>query len=521
MTATSIRAPRREHRASVLRDHHLRAPLEGEPVHAAPRIGAGPRPALAEPAFSGRPLVVDLDGTLVRSDLLIEAAFSELGRRPHSALDIILSLSRGKAALKHRLSDGVGFDPARLPYDEAVIARIEQARADHRPVYLASASHERLVSAVADHLGIFDGWFASDAEVNLAGVAKADRLVEAFGEGGFDYIGNDTADLPVWAKAHEAIAIRAPRGVVRKLAQAERAAEHLEHERPTVKTWAKLFRVHQWAKNALLFLPLFAWHSFSAAAFIDAFLGAVAFSLCASAVYILNDLVDLQDDRAHRTKWRRPLACGQIPLIQGVAAVPILLITAFGVAATVSTAFLGVLAGYLAVTTAYSFYLKRMLLIDVMTLASLYTVRVVAGAVAIGVAQSMWLLGFCFSLFLCLALIKRHVELAAKLDANLPAPANRGYRTSDTGLVAALAAAAGFNAVTIFALYVGSDVVRSLYSRPEILWLACPVLLYWVARALMLAQRRQMDDDPVVFALKDRQSLATTAVVALLAFAAI
>jgi 4-hydroxybenzoate polyprenyltransferase len=465
--------------------------------------------------------VVDLDGTLVRSDLLIEAAFSELGRRPHSALDIALSLSRGKAALKHRLSDGVGFDPARLPYDDAVIATIERAREENRPVYLASASHERLVSAVADHLGLFDGWFATNEHTNLAGAAKAERLVEAFGERGFDYIGNDSADLAVWSRAEKAIAIRAPRRVVRKLAEAERAAEHLDHARPTARTWAKLFRVHQWAKNALLFLPLLASHSFTAVAFTQALLGALAFSLCASAVYVLNDLIDLQDDRTHRTKCRRPLACGQIPLIQGVAAVPILLIASFGVAACVSTAFVAVLAGYLALTTAYSFFLKRIMLVDVMTLACLYTVRVVAGAVAIGVAQSMWLLGFCFAIFLCLALIKRYVELAAKLDANLPAPANRGYRTSDVGLVAALAAAAGFNAVTIFALYVGSDVVRELYSRPEILWLACPVILYWVARALMLAQRRQMDDDPVVFALKDRQSHATTAVVALLAVAAI
>ena len=516
----STRAPRREHRASGLRDIHLRTPLDGDASSPSNWATVAARRSQAEAVPSGRPLVVDLDGTLVRSDLLIETAFAELGRRPHSLAEMLHALSRGKAALKHRLCDGIHFDPSRLPYDDAVIARIEEARREHRPVYLASASHERLVSAVAEHLGLFDGWFASDATTNLAGEAKASRLVEAFGERGFDYIGNDAADLPVWSRAKQAIAIRAPASVARRLALVQESAEHLVHERPTLKTWAKLIRVHQWAKNALVFLPLLASHSFESAAFVSALLGALAFSLCASAVYVLNDLVDLQDDRIHRTKCRRPLACGQIPLLHGVIAVPLLLLASFATAAAVSVAFVGVLAAYLAITTAYSFYLKRVLLIDVMTLGSLYTIRVVAGAVAIGVAQSVWLLGFCFSIFLSLALIKRYVELAAKLDANLPAPANRGYRTSDLGLVAVLAAAAGFNAVTVLALYVGSDMVRDLYTRPQLLWLACPILLYWVGRALMLAQRREMDDDPVVFALKDRQSLATTALVALLAFAA-
>src|SRR3712207_3259158 len=195
-----------------------------------------------------RPLVVDLDGPLVRSDLLIETAFSELGRRPQSLLDMGAALLRGKAALKHRLSEPVDFDPATLPYDEEVITRIRQAAADGRPVYLASASHGRLVGAIADHLGLFDGWFASDATTNLAGHAKAQQLVAAFGEKGFDYIGNDAADLPVWEHAATPIAVRAPAGVARRLAAIGPGVEHLTHQRPTWRTWAKLFRVHQYAK---------------------------------------------------------------------------------------------------------------------------------------------------------------------------------------------------------------------------------------------------------------------------------
>jgi len=465
--------------------------------------------------------VVDVDGTLVRSDLLIERAFAELGKRPQSLLDMVSALSQGKAALKHRLADPADFDPALLPYDEEVLACIQQARAAGCPVYLASASNARLVRAVADHLGLFDGWFASDERTNLAGEAKAQRLVEAFGERGFDYIGNDRADLPVWTRAAKAIAIRAPARVARRLAKLNAEVESLPCPRPTWRTWAKLLRVHQYSKNALVFVPLLTAHLFDLIAARQALLAAIAFCLCASSVYVLNDLVDLQDDRRHRSKCRRPLASGAIPVLHGVLAVPLLLAASLSVAAVVSLPFLAVLLGYFALTTAYSFILKRKMLIDVLTLAGLYTVRVIGGAVAIDVAISKWLLAFCMCIFMSLALIKRFVELAARLDANMPAPANRDYKTSDLTVVAALAGSTGFNAVTVFALYISSDAVHQLYSRADILWLVCPVLMYWISRALMLAHRRMMDDDPIVFALSDKGSLLTVATAILLIVAAI
>jgi 4-hydroxybenzoate polyprenyltransferase len=361
---------------------------------------------------------------------------------------------------------------------------------------------------------MFSGWFASDETTNLAGHAKAEQLVEVFGERGFDYIGNDAADLPVWSRAAKAIAIRTPAGTARKLRNACADVEHLRHERPTWRTWAKLIRVHQYAKNALVFLPLLTSHRFEWDAVMQASLAFMAFCLCASSVYILNDLVDLQADRRHRSKCRRPLASGAVSLVHGLMAMPVLFVAATLVASLVSLPFLGVLLGYFALTTAYSFVLKRKMLIDVMTLASLYSVRVLGGAVAIDVVVSKWLLGFCMALFVSLALMKRYVELAARSDANMPDPANRDYRTGDLEVVSALAAAAGFNAVTVFALYISSDAIHQLYSRPEVLWLVCPVLIYWIGRALMLAHRREMDDDPVVFALKDRASLLTMVTVA-------
>ncbi|HEY8580101.1 MAG TPA: UbiA family prenyltransferase, partial [Beijerinckiaceae bacterium] len=276
-----------------------------------------------------------------------------------------------------------------------------------------------------------------------------------------------------------------------------------------------------YAKNALVFAPLLMSHLFTLAAFGQALLAFVAFSLCASSVYIVNDLVDLEDDRGHRSKRNRPLASGAIPLAHGVVAAPLLFAASMLVATTVSLPFAAVLLGYFALTTAYSFALKRMLLIDVIALAGLYATRVLGGAVAIEVVASKWLLGFCMMFFVSLALIKRYVELAARRDARLPDPTSRDYKLSDLELVAALAAAAGFNSVTIFALYISSDSVNQLYTRPEILWFVAPLLVYWIARALVLASRRQMDDDPVVFALKDRASLVTAAVAGLLVIAAI
>lgn len=472
------------------------------------------------PSTQVRPLVVDLDGTLVRTDLLIETAFAGLVCDPLSVFQWCAALRRGKAALKHQVAAQSALDAASLPYDEAVLARIRKAASMGRPVFLASASNQRLVKAVADHLGIFAGWFASDKMNNLAGLTKAQRLVAEFGDGGFDYIGNDDVDLPVWERASQVIAIRASAGVLRQLARSGRQVEQLPSEQPTWRCWARLFRVHQYAKNVLVFVPLILAHQFSAGQIIAAILAAVAFSLCASSVYIINDLTDLQADRNHPTKHLRPLASGEISLLHGIVAVPILFGASALLALLVSIPFLGFIFGYAVLTTVYSFVLKRKMLIDVIALAMLYVARLVAGAVAVEVFLSEWLLAFSMFIFMSLALIKRYVELAVRMDSRLPDPANRNYKLGDLEIVAALAAAAGFNAVTVFALYISSDAVRSLYRHPQLLWLICPILLYWISRALMLAHRRHMDDDPIAFALKDRNSLIAGLITGVLLIAA-
>lgn len=456
------------------------------------------------------PVVVDLDGTLVKSDLLIEAAFAHLGRRPAALPGMAARLSRGKAAFKHWLAELHELEPRTLPYDEGVLGYIAQCKAEGRLVFLASASSARFVAAVADYLGLFDGWFASDRETNLSGHAKAACLLQAFGAQGFDYVGNRERDLEVWRHARTAVTIRASDQVLRRLSASDRPVVRLETPRQDWRAWIELLRVHQYAKNALVLVPLLTAHAFTIPAFVTAALTIVAFSLTASSVYVLNDLVDVAADRGHPSKRTRPLACGAIQPSQAIAVVPLLLIAGLSLAAAISLPVLGVVASYLAITTAYTFYIKRKLILDVVTLALLYTVRVIGGAVAIDALPiSPWLLAFSLFIFTSLALLKRYIELVARIDGNLADASNRNYRKTDAPVIVALSAAAALNAITVLTLYMNSTQVAALYRRPEFLWLLCPLLIYWIGRAIVLAHRRVMQDDPIVFALRDNISRYT------------
>lgn len=469
---------------------------------------------------SNCPLVVDLDGTLVRSDLLAESAFAMLAANPLRLACHLMLIGRGKAALKAAIAADTPIDVAHLPYDDRVVALIDEARREGRKVFIASASNERYVAAIAAHVGA-DGWFASNDSENLSSRAKAKRLVEVFGEKSFDYIGDGRADLPVWAVARAGIAVEPSASVRRELASAGSNVRVLEPAGNVLRAWIREFRLHQWAKNALVFVPVLTSHRFDVATILAAIGAFLAFSLTASAVYIVNDLADLDADRKHPTKKNRPLAAGTIPILTTVPVAIGLLIVACGIALAINPRFAAVLFGYFVLTTAYTFHFKRKMLLDVVVLATLYTLRVVGGMAAISVDVSEWLLAFSMFVFASLALVKRYIELATRLDADLPDPSNRNYRKSDLGVIMALAAATGFNAVTVFALYISSDTVRQLYRHPQVLWFVCPTLLYWLGRTLMLADRRLMDDDPILFALKDRTSLVAFALIAIVMIAAI
>lgn len=453
------------------------------------------------------PLVIDLDGSLIRSDLLIEALFAFIGRHPLSIFTVLFALLRGKAALKGFLAERIDVDASLLPYDEDVIEEIMKARKAGRKTYLVSASNEKYVQKVADHLGLFDGCTGSSTALNLSGKAKAALLEREFGEGNFDYIGNSSADLEIWKIARLQICVRAPALTSWKVRRRHPDSVHLPSKAATIGQWLRLMRVHQWSKNALVGVAFFTSHNFTVGNALTTLTAFIAFSLCASSVYILNDQIDIAEDRAHRTKRFRPIAAGMIaPLHASLLAVALLASSMF-VALQVSVNFLAVLIGYFLLTTAYSLWLKRKMLIDVVTLGLLYTIRILAGAVAIGVVLSEWLLAFSMFFFLSLALVKRYVELTARLDTGKPSPTNRNYKLDDLSIVAALAAAAGFNAVTVLTLWISSPAVHAEYSHARLLWLICPLFMYWIARILLMAHRRLMHDDPIVFAMKDKNSL--------------
>jgi len=471
-----------------------------------------------------RPLVVDLDGTLIRTDVLIESGFAYLKSAPHRFYRPLLWLARGgKPALKAGLAENTSVDVKALPYDPEVLAWLKEEHEAGRPLLLATASHERYAHAIAEHLGLFEKTFATSEDVNLSAEKKRDRLVAEFGEKNFDYAGNSRDDLSVWQSAARAYVVNPCHGVeraARKIGNVERV---IETRPPTLKTWAKSLRMHQWLKNLLIFVPLLAAHKLTAPDLvIEALLAFFAFGLCASSVYLLNDLLDLDDDRHHPTKCKRPLASGAVPLTWGIGVFPILLAGAFLLAGLLLPwRFTAVLAGYYVLTLAYSVYLKRQVMVDVVVLAMLYTLRIVAGTAAIGAHLTFWLLAFSMFIFLSLALVKRYAELHTINARGLARSRGRGYVAGDLPLITSLGSASGYLSVLVLALYIQDGHTARLYRHPELIWLACPLLLYWISRTWILAHRGQMHDDPIVFAARDRVSLAVVMLCGIVFWAAI
>jgi 4-hydroxybenzoate polyprenyltransferase/phosphoserine phosphatase len=458
------------------------------------------------------PLVIDLDGTLIRGDLLQESALRLVHSEPWLALCFPFWLIEGKAALKRRIAERVTLDVASLPYDERLLAWIAEQRQVGRHVLLCTASDSRFAEAVASHLGCFDEVIASDGRTNFSAARKAEILVQRFGHAGFDYAGNSHDDVPVWAVSRRAIVVSAPSSVLRASRQCVEVEREFKAPRRGVlarmRVWSKALRLHQWLKNLLVFVPLVGAHRFADAGLLAAVaLAFVAFGLCASAVYVMNDLMDLESDRRHPRKRARPFAAGVLSPLAGLAAVALLLLAAAALAWAVGPAFSAWLGVYFVVTLVYTFWAKRELLIDALTLAGLHTLRVVAGAAAAALALSFWLLAFSLFLFLSLAFVKRYSELLVVLADGRTSPVGRSYMTEDLALVEMLGVASGFSAVLVLALYLNSEAILLLYSTPQVMWLAVPVLLYWISRMWMQAHRGQMDDDPLLHAVRDPVSV--------------
>ena len=454
------------------------------------------------------PLCVDLDGTLIRVDLLWESLIALLRKRPASILQLPGWLLRGKAFFKSRIAAEVDLDCSVLPYREAVLEYIRAARNQGRTIVLVTAANERLAREVADHLKLFDEVIASDAAHNLSGDKKRDVLIERFGEHGYDYAGDAAADLPVFRAAREAIFVGSKAGVLRQARSAGNVGLVLEDAPASPKEYLKLMRVHQWSKNLLIFLPLLASHKVgNPDYFPQAILAFFLFGLVASSIYILNDLFDLTSDRHHAEKRFRPLADGRVTIPSALLISAALLTIGAGVAAlTLPLKFLEWLGVYVLMTTAYTLGLKRRIIVDVIVLAGLYCVRLLAGGAATDIALSHWLLAFSMFMFISLAFVKRYTEAAAVSPDDADFIRGRGYRRSDADIIRVIGPCSGLMSVLIIALYINSPDTTRLYHDPKYLWLLCPVVTYWVTRIWFLAHRNELHHDPLVFALRDWRS---------------
>lgn len=456
------------------------------------------------------PLVVDLDGTLLRSDLLLETGVAFIRRRPLQFFKLILWLIRGKSALKAGLAHATNIDVSILPYDPAVLTLIKAERRKGRTVVLATASHYSLAERVASHLQLFDRVLASDATRNLSGRYKRELLVKHYGECGFDYAGNSHDDIAVWSSARHAYVINPELGVERLAKTQGNVVQVISSKQSGVKVWAKALRLHQWVKNLLIFVPLLAAHQLTNLVMLgQGILAFLLFGLCASSVYLLNDLLDLADDRHHHRKRHRPFASGQLSIKSGLLVFPLLLMAAFtGAILLLSLQFAAALLAYYVLTLTYSLSLKRQMALDVIALALLYTMRIIAGAIAFALTPTFWLLAFSMFMFLSLALVKRYAELRdARSRGMTEKTRGRGYYPGDLEMISALGAASGYLAVMVLALYIHDQTTVALYRHPQVIWLACPLLLFWVTRIWMLAHRGEMHEDPVVFAIRDGTSL--------------
>lgn len=466
------------------------------------------------PPLSGV-LCVDLDGTLISGDVSFESLLMFLKQNPINILPAIVWLMRGRAYFKRQIALRVRIDPSTLPYREDFLAYLRKRKQAGCRLILVTASDQIYADAIQNETRLFAEVHGSDGFTNLSGRRKGEFI--AAHHPGCGYAGNSRADLAVWKMCGEAIAVGASDAVIRKLKTITIPSEVFPADRLRIPDLLQLLRVHQWAKNLIIFFPLIAAHKiFQIEDVIKAAFAFAAFSLMASAVYILNDLMDIEADRAHPKKRLRPGASGRISIPHAFLAAFALAAASVVLALGADPPLIAVLAGYFALTSAYTLFLKKIAIVDVLSLAILYTVRLIAGHAAAGIAFSPWLLTFSMFIFFSLALVKRYSELY-ELPASGPVEVKgRGYIRDDLWIVSMLGVGSGLISVLVMALYVTSDTVQTLYVRPYVLLMLCPVLLFWIARVWMLAHRGLLDDDPVFFALKDPASYLSAAACALI-----
>ncbi len=453
------------------------------------------------------PLYVDLDGTLIYSDCLYESFLRLLRINPFAVfLAFYWLIKGGRQHMKAQIAERVDIDVQTLPYNKELIDWLSTEKSRGRDIIMATASHRKFADAIAAHLGLFSRVLASDQKINLKGAHKARILVDESGDKGFDYAGDSTADLKVWAAAHSGIIVSNSKHLV----QSARSITRIDRVFPGMRSKfsIKALRPHQWLKNVLLFVPLLTSHAFlNGNALLATLIAFISLSMCASSVYILNDLLDLEEDRQHHHKQNRPFAAGQASIVGAIITLLVLLVSGFVIAAWVGPDFVAWLGLYYALTLAYSLKLKRVKMVDILVLASLYTIRIVAGAAAVNVPLSAWLLAFSMFFFLSLSLVKRYADLVSLkqtgIGGSIP---GRQYHTRDYHLIQRLGLISGSLAVLVLVLYIGSDDALALYTHTGLLWLLVPLILIWICRVWWAAHENKIHSDPVLFVIKDHFS---------------
>ena len=463
------------------------------------------------------PLCVDLDGTLIQTDSLWESCLHLISQKPLYLLLMPLWLLLGKAGFKQKISSHTNLAPASLPFNTDLLKYLTHQRLHSRHIVLVTAANKKIAEAISSHLNIFDEILASDEKHNLSGKNKAKALVEKFGDKGFVYAGNANIDLKVWQHAAAAVVVNASDTLATKAQQICAIEETFpRQQKPTLKVILKAIRIHQWAKNMLIFTALILSHSwFKTDALQAIFYAFFSFGFAASSIYLINDLIDLEADRKHKSKKHRPLASGTLPIPWAVVMVPILLLFSYALALQTNAEFVGVLSVYLILTTAYSLFLKPIALLDVITLTSLYTIRIIAGAVAINVPISHWLLAFSMFIFLSLALIKRFSELNNLILQGETSSVARGYHVDDLPAISLFGISSGYISAMVLVFYIHDLQASTLYQQPDWLWLVAVAILYWISYMWLLAFRGKMNEDPVLFAIHDRISYFVAAFISI------
>lgn len=454
------------------------------------------------------PLYVDLDGTVVRGDTLLETIVLVLRRQPWVFLLMLVWLFRGKTYFKTKLSDRALPSPHALVYHEAFVDFLRQQKQLHRRMYLYSAADERIVSSISAHLGLFDGHKGTQPMGdNMRGQAKLvaiERHAQEVGHTAWAYAGDSKVDLPIWRASQEVIAVSANDRLVKVLSGMGKPMQFFPGYRFSFYTWVRSLRLVQWAKNLLIFVPLLVSHSTAPDRWWLALIGFLALGFCASATYLINDLLDLGSDRQHRVKCNRPLAAGKIGIGAAICAAIVFLASGLLIGYALGPAFLKCLLLYCFVTLTYSMYLKRIALVDVLVLASLYSLRLFAGAAAVMLPLSNWLVAFSGFIFLSLALAKRCAELEEASDSAQTLSPGRGYQVQDLASLRSIGVASGLLSVLVLSLYIDSYNGRSLYADPAWLWGLCPLMLLWIMRIWLKVGRRQLHgEDPLQHAILD------------------